>query len=292
MPTNLFMRLLQLLWVLLPFTAGSVIGDLARSGPTPGDTVFIVMCWLVWGAVVVATAVPHPISLTVIRLLGPVPLLVTSIALVMVGADWLGVVGLACTLGAAAAAISAPVADLCVDGASYGDERRFALRAPAAFLVGPIPVFWALSVGASVIGTLLLCRTKWIPGAICLQAAAATAKPAIAAFHGLARRWLVFVPAGVTIVDHLVLTDPALLPRSAIAGFGPALEGTTATDLTSAAPGLVLEFQLRHGVELGLRTSKDEGEIVVAERVLITPMRPGTVMTVAGERKLVTDRII
>ena len=135
---------------------------------------------------------------------------------------------------------------------------------------------------------VLLAAQQWIGGVVLTVIGAAIAVPAVKAFHGLSRRWLVFVPAGVTLIDHIGLVDPVLFPARQISAFGPAVEATTATDLTQQALGLVLEISFDSPVEVMARTSKVEGELQLLKAVLISPTRPGAVVAEADRRGLRT----
>ena len=65
------------------------------------------------------------------------------------------------------------------------------------------------------------------------------------ALHGLARRWVVFVPAGLVLHDLHAMVDPVLFPRSSIRRLGPApTDPGDAVDLTQRALGLALELEL------------------------------------------------
>ncbi|HKY16420.1 MAG TPA: hypothetical protein VJM33_15950, partial [Microthrixaceae bacterium] len=140
--------ILRLVWLSLPFTVGDAIAA-ATAGRT--DAVRVVAsagAWVVWGVVLVALVVPRPLTLTVIRFAVPTSLVAAVWALLATpdpgtgtaGLDALGIVGLVSAAVATVLAMSAWVADDFVDGASYGDERRFSLRAPGALVVGPIPL--------------------------------------------------------------------------------------------------------------------------------------------------------
>jgi len=105
--------------------------------------------------------------------------------------------------------------------------------------------------------------------------------------HGLSRRWLVFVPAGLVVHDPIALADPVLFQRQVIAAFGPARAGTTALDLTQRAPGLALELALTEEVPLVRTTPGQRGGLPAAPRaVLVTPTRPGAVLREAASRRL------
>jgi hypothetical protein len=172
--------------------------------------------------------------------------------------------------------------DAFVDGASYGAERRWALRIPAALLFGPLPLAWAVIVTGVAAGPLLLASGRWIPGAIAVVVGLPAAAVALRALHGLARRWVVFVPAGFVLVDATTLQQPVLFPRAVVAGIAAAEQGTGATDLTAGALGLVVEVRLVDPVTAGRRVGRRGSEDVVLRAFLISPVRPGALL-LAGE---------
>ena len=286
---------LRAAWLILPFTVGDSLSGALDGRSTPVVVVVATLGWTVWAAVLVASLVAHPVALTVLRVLAPAAPLAAVAALTVWAPDEvssghlaLGAAGVAAALVAATAALSGATADDYVDGASYGAERRFALRVPVAFLMGPVPVFWVLLVGGCTVGPILLAARQWVAGSIVTAVGLAAAVPATKAFHALSRRWLVFVPAGATLIDHLGLVDPVLFPAKRITSFGPALAGTTATDLTRSATGLVLEITFDAPVEVTARTSKSEGEVELVRAVLVSPARPGAVVVEAASRGLPT----
>ena len=134
-------------------------------------------------------------------------------------------------------------------------------------------------------GPLLLAARVWIPGAIATVSGVPLAALLLRALHGLSRRWVVFVPAGVVLHDLLVLSDPVLFQRMTIERLAPASRDTDALDLTERAPGLALELALREPVDANLSRSRG-GERVKARAVLFTPTRPGAVLAEAKTRRL------
>ncbi len=56
-----------------------------------------------------------------------------------------------------------------------------------------------------MVGPLALAARAWVPGVLLTAAAVALGWFLGRRFHRLARRWLVLVPAGVVVHDHLVL---------------------------------------------------------------------------------------
>src|SRR5207244_1726483 len=94
---------------------------------------------------------------------------------------------------------------------------------------------------------LLLAHQRWAAGVVVAVAGCAGAVVSGRALHGLARRWLVFVPAGIVLHDPLTLADPVLFQRPVIDGLGPAPAEPAGRrlDLTAGATGLALAVRLR-----------------------------------------------
>jgi hypothetical protein len=122
--------------------------------------------------------------------------------------------------------------------------------------------------------------------------------------HGLSQRWLVFVPAGVVVVDRMVLTDALLVQRQRVAAIGivqPAAVTTsvtdtdadadTDTDLTSGALGPRLRISLSTPeliVPAASRLRRSEPiEPYEVSAVLVVPSRPGWALAEARSRRLI-----
>ena len=146
---------------------------------------------------------------------------------------------LTCTL-----ALSAEFGQVFAQGSAYGHERRFVLRPPVAFLL-PAVVSWC------VLCAVAIAAPAAAGGAGVVRSACPAAVLAVAGgwflgrrFHLLSRRWLVLVPAGVVVHDHLVLADTVMLPRANVRSMGLALADTQAADLTGPASGHAVEIEL------------------------------------------------
>ncbi|HSL58828.1 MAG TPA: hypothetical protein VK866_13360, partial [Acidimicrobiales bacterium] len=277
---------LRLSWLLLPVTLGLSLGDALDGRSDPVVWLTAVAGWLLWTLGLVATLVPRVEALTPLRVVAPafVPLSLWAAATV----DDVGAVQVLGVLGATVVAVvvlSPQTGDVFVNGSAYGHERRFALRAPAPLLFGPVVLVWALVVAGAVAGPLLLAAEQWVLGGIALVVGWAAAALGGRALHQLSRRWLVFVPAGVVVHDPMGF-QPQLLPRANVARFGPAPADTDATDLTNRASGLALEIELIDPATLEQRQRGRRGELVEVQRVLVTPTRPGAVLVEAQERRL------
>lgn len=277
---------MRIAWVALPATMAVALGNALSAHSTPVATVLAVACWLGWAAGLVAALVPHPVGLTALRVLAPAALLAGAWSATADGAGPAAVVAVAGGALALLAVVAPTTVDSFVDGASYGPERRMALRAPAPLILGPLPLAVAVVVAGTLAGPLLLAAGQWAVGAVALVVGAVAARTAALALHGLSRRWVVFVPAGFVLADRTALGEPLLLPRPAIASIGPAERGTGALDLTARAAGLVLEVRLAEPLTFPVRTGRDSIDNRRVDAVLIAPVRPGALLRRAREARL------
>ena len=286
-PQRLIPWVLRAVWAVLPFTAGPAFADAlgGRSGPV--QDVASLGLWAAWAVVLVATLVPHPVSLTVVRSAAPGAVTAALAAALDASGSPLAV---STTALAMAVALLPETGTAFVNGPAYPNERRFLLRAPTPLLVGVLGVVWASATAPLVAGPLLLAARQWVAGAVVLAAGVPLSVVLFRAMHGLSRRWLVFVPAGVVLHDHLALADPVLFRRQVVARIGPAPADTDALDLTQTAPGLGLELRLTEEVPVvRSRPGQRLGEPATPSRVLFTPTRPGAVLREAAERGLPVD---
>jgi hypothetical protein len=279
--------ILRVLWLLLPFVAGPLFGDALEDTSRPVQVTATIGLWVVWSAGLVLSAIPHTVTLTPMRIIAPATFAGAIWATLADGASGTAVIALAATAAVAVVALAAPVGAWFVNGSSYGDERRVPLRAPTSMLAGPIPITWALTVAGAAAVPMLFAARQWLLGAIVLVVSAPIAIVGVRALHGLAGRWLVFVPAGVVVHDPFAVPDPVLFKRSVIRAFGPALADTTATDLTMGASGLALEIQVGESVEIAHRPSPGAEPVTTElEGVLVAPSRPGAVLAEAAARRI------
>jgi hypothetical protein len=270
--------LLRGLWVALPFTVGPALADALHSAAEPVRTVASLGLWVGWGLGVAATLVPHPLSLTALRMLAP-----AAVAAALAAA----VAGSPSALVAAAWAFTPGIGATWVNGPAYPNERRYPLRAPGALLAGPLLLAWAVAVAGLSAGPLLLAAERWVAGGLAVVVGLPVAWVVARSLHNLSRRWAVFVPAGMVLHDPLTLLDPVLLLRATVARVGPAAADTDALDLSQRAPGLALEMDLREDVSFTLIVpGRREGRPAVTSRFLFTPTRPGEVLDEARRRRL------
>jgi hypothetical protein len=277
-------------WAALPITVGPVLGDALSERSLAVARTGSGLAWGVWVVGLLAVAVPRAVSLTALRILAPLvlPVAVWSAVSVDGGAGALVAVGWAALL--LLAVLWPEVAEAFADGSSYGDERRMLLRTPTPLLLGPVPLAWVVAVAGPVAGPLLLAAERWVLGGLVLLVGGAASVAAVRALHGLSRRWVVFVPAGLVLHDLQAMGDPVLFPRSAVAALGPAIadprDDGDVCDLTLGTVGLLLQLDLREPLEVAPRRGRQALELVSAKHLRFAPARPGAVVTEARRRRI------
>lgn len=274
-------------WITMPFLIGPALADSLDS--TSRSIQIVVSCglWAGWGIAFGASLVARNVSLTVVRVIVPASVLAACWAAWHgpTGAD--DVAAIAAALTATIVALSSPVGDAFVNGSSYGDERRFALKPATTLLLGPIELVWLLAVAGTTVGPLLIAADHLIAGVAALFFGLPLTVAAVRALHQLGRRWIVFVPAGVVLHDLSATTDAQFVPKRMIASIGPALEGTAATDLSLGALGMLLEVRLTESTPVGVRSGRGRAEdIVEVDAYLCAPTRLGAVLREARRRRL------
>ncbi len=291
-------------WAALPFTAGPLLADGLHNTSSIWRTTASLGLWTIWAVVLLGSLLPHPKTLLLIRL--ALPTAVVALVWAVIGsAVWLDVLpAMTITATAATAALSAPVGHFYVNGISYGDEIRLMLRPPAVIVMGVIPIAAIMSIGGLAAGPLLLAAERWILGAAITLVGIPLVAVSTRSLYALTQRWLVFVPAGVVIHDHLAVQDPLLLRRRVIASFAAAPQNSTATDLSQGAAGLILQVSANQAISLLLPSEptwarrklqlrlKNPSQLkdpthscqIHTEALLIAPSRPGLAIQLAQKR--------
>ncbi len=268
----------------LPFTAGPALADALHAGSDPVRTVASLGLWVGWAVGVVASLVPHPLSLTALRLVAPGVVVATLAA---GAADSPSALAVVWALVTAAWSYTPGVGATWVNGPAYPNERRYPLRAPGPLLAGPLLTAWVLTAAGVGAGPLLLAARQWVAGGIATVVGLPAAWLLVRSMHNLSRRWAVFVPAGMVLHDPLTLLDPVLLQRSNVARVGPAGARSGTLDLSQRAPGLALEMVLREETSFTvLVPGNREGRAETTTHFLFTPTRPGAVLDEARRRRL------
>ena len=272
--------------VVLPLALGPAVAEALHDlSPGPRSTAATAL-WLLWAVGLTGTLVPLPVTLTALRL-GVPALAAVALWSAPAGTDaFRTTAGLAATTLVVAAAFSASTSDRFVDGASYGDERRFLLRTPGpgVLMLGPMATLAALA--GLAIGPALLLNARWVAGGLATALGVPTTALAVRALHRLSRRWIVLVPAGLVLHDHLALAEPTLLQRAGLARIGPAAVDTDAIDFTQQARGLALEVRCREPHDVLPAGRGRTTEVAAIEAFLCSPNRPDVVLDEAGRRRL------
>ena len=278
----------RITWGLLPLLLGPALGDALAEHSLAVARTASGLAWVTWAGVLVAVVLPTTVSLTALRIAAPTALGVANWAAITGDAGVAGAVAVGGAALALVAAFSPLTGDVFIDGSSYGDERRFALRVPTALVFGPVPLAGIGAVAAPIAGPLLLAAEQWLAGAVVLAVGVPVAVVSVRALHGLARRWVVLVPAGLVLHDPHSLLEPVLFPRRTIARLGPA--GADADperrDLTQAALGLALELELVEPATISPRRSDRTVQVESVTRLTFTPSRPGALLAAASARRL------
>jgi hypothetical protein len=272
---------------MLPLVAGPALGDLFAGRSSGVVAVGNIGLWVGWLAVLIASLVPTASALTALRLLVPVSVVAAVAAATAASVRPIAVVvAVAVALAATILAFSAEVAQVFIQGSAYGDETRFPLRPPGPLLLGPLPLGWALTAAAALAGPLLLAARVWVPGTLLTGVGVGLVVLFARRCHRLARRFVVFVPAGVVVHDPLILGDTFMARKTQVASLALAEVGTQAADLTGKALGNAVEISLRDfdTVVLAASPGKPGGSAIHAKALLISPSRPGRLLTEATRR--------
>jgi hypothetical protein len=276
-------------WASLVITAGPAAADALDSWSPAPRAVASVILWGVWGAVLVASFAPRPLGLTMLRVAAPVAL-VLALASAPAAGPAKGLLAVPGTVLAAALAFTPAVGYRFVNGAAYGEERRYPLRIPPPLLLGPVPLAAALVAVGLVAGPLLLADRRWVVGGLALLLAVPVVRAAGRSIYALSQRWAVLVPAGIVLKDPLTLVDPVLFPRDKIASLRPLpypnapAEDVLDLRLGAVAGSLVLELT---DVAQLYRTAgrRRGGEAVKARRLAFSPRQPDALLAEAATRK-------
>lgn len=262
--------------VLLAATMALAIAD-ATDGRTSWAGNVAIAAWaaLVCAAVV-SEVVPGPLGLTVVRMVLPLAVPAAVAALALGASPLWGVTALALALIATLVAISAENAEAFAQAAAYGDERRLPLRAPAALLL-PMGMSWFVWCALTLAAVLLLCAQQWAVAGLLVAAAAGVGWLLGRRFHRFSRRWLVLVPAGVVVHDHVTLGETLLVARANVAMARLAPADTEAADFTGPAAGHALEISVREMVlaVLPATAADPKGKALHVQSLLVAPLRPG-----------------
>ena len=279
-----------ILWLPLPFTVGSLFSDVFNDWNSTTVTVLSVVLWFGWGATLIALLTTTAQSLTALRIITPsVPLLAAWAAL---AAD--STPSFTLSLALANATLAAAVAFLpavgmeFINGSSYGDEKRFPLRAPGPVLFGILEMVWLVMFASTTGAVMFLAQRNWLAGIPIAVVAVAANFIGVRSCYQLTQRWLVVVPAGIVLVDPIVIIDALLVQKKNLADitYSPAPENprennadANVLDLTATAVGPYLTVSLRdQDVIVPAPKTRKRGEVLEPVDVQVfrcTPVRSG-----------------
>jgi hypothetical protein len=279
--------LLRISWVAALVIAGPALDSAFAGRPDAVHDVARAVGGALWVLGVGAMAIPAVVSLTATRAVVPLAVPI-SIAVAVAGADLPeAVTFMAIATVSTLIACSAELGRAFVQASSYGDEERFPLRPPLAYLVASIAT-WLVWSAAVLAGPLLLADRRWVLGGVGTALAIGLAVWAWPRWHKLARRWFVLVPTGVVVHDHVVLGETLMVRRHELAAVRLARADTQALDLTGPAPGHAVELVTNESTTaiLAATPSTPRGRVIHFTACLIGPTRPGQVLTAASARRL------
>jgi hypothetical protein len=275
--------------MLLPVSVGGALGDALSSWSDAPARVAAVLLWTAWSIGLVALLAPRPWGLTALRIVAPAVVLLTFASATSTSATSALLAG-STAIVAMAFALSSPVAHAAANSIAYGDESRFLLRTPISLLLGPVPLAILLTGAGACAGPLLLADGRIVSGLVVTVVGFAVAFAMVRSLHSLARRFLVFVPAGVVVVDPLTLADPVLMRREYIVRIGQpdAETADEALDLRLGTRAGTIELALREPQTFARRRGRHDAELCDAEIVLVSAARTAALLATAGERRIAT----
>ena len=287
---------LRAVWFVVPLVAGPLFGSALADSSDGFQTAVSVALWAIWAVALTAMLVPRTITLTLVRVVVPGALLAACWASFVGGSALEKVAAIAVLLVAVVVLMAPSTVTSFVDGSSYGPEQRLPLRTPPSLLLGPAPLAWLAAVVGAVAGPLLLAAGSWVLGAIVLVLGWGLAYLGVRALHGLSRRWLVLVPAGVVVHDLTAMPEPLLVQKHLLQAFRPAVgsdeegAGEANIDLSLGASGLLLALEMNSPVQLARRTARAKPDEVSAQTLLVAPAQPGRALRAAAAKKLPVTR--
>lgn len=267
------------------FALKSSYGELIRNADFGGA--LAVFLWLIFATASLAFLIPGALPLTIVRVV--VPANSTGSLLIFLGVDseraaTSYTLNFAFGLIATVLVLLPAFADAVVNAGSYGDERRYLLRAPGPVLIAAVVPMWILSVVGLTAGPLLLVNQHWATGIAATLAGIILSLLAWFSLYRLGCRWLVFTPRSLVIHDYMITAQPIPLSRRSISSVRPAQVNTSAVDLTKQAFGLALEIRLKEPVTVAITTRRGKSKEQAIPAILISPSRPAHVMNTAKKR--------
>lgn len=194
------------------------------------------------------------------------------------GAEWGLVAGVALQGVAVVVACSAGYGAIHAQAAAYGHERRHLLRPPVAVIL-PLLLLW---LATSATGGVVAYGESPLMAAFAGVGFALLGSFSIRRTLVLARRWLVFVPAGIAIHDPLLLRDTFMVRSHDVRSLRATSANSEAFDATGTTWGSPIELVLAHPHDItlsnfGARMSGTLDRLHVTA-LLVSPSQPHLVL--------------
>ena len=232
-PERIVVSVVLLAWVVLALS--SPWQTIADNASQSVSWVLLTWSWFLWTGIGVSLLVPSPMSLTIIRIVVPLSVVVSVLA----GHP----LAVFCSVVALIICASPVFVDAMVQGGAYGEETRFALRTPLPYVV-PAVIAWLLYTSTLIGGSLLLATKQYVIGAVLVAIGVLLSRTIPQRLHRLARRWLVLVPVGIVVHDHLVLHETIMAPSAKTLSAARTSDVGEAADLTGGVFGARLTVTL------------------------------------------------
>ena len=272
---------MRILLSCLPFI-GAEVGGLLDDRSDAVQITGTALAWAVWGVVVIASYISHPITLTVLRI--GIPVITGFMIFVAVTQGFSGsqIISAAVSVAVLLLSFSAEIGGIYVQASAYGDEKRFALRPPVV-LVAPILLSTMVADLSIIALPLLVAARNWTVAAVALVGLYLSVRYLLPRIHLLSRRWLVFVPAGVVVHDEIVLSINLMIKKQDLIQIQLARDNSAAADLSALTWGVPLEFSFNKPLDVALSSigAKHLNSVsaIHATSIIIAPSRPGAVLT-------------
>jgi hypothetical protein len=270
-------------WVVVAVVGWPVVDSaiVAEGAQRPAALALVAAVWVINA---IAVSVPSVWSLTVARIVSPIAVLGSAAAWAATGEHGSGAATFIAAAVASVVVLSGEYGRAWVQSSAYGDEERFPLRPPSAFLVAAIVVL-ALAATAMLVGYAALGRST-VVATIAFVVAGGLFALGLPRWHRLSRRWLVLVPAGIVVHDPLVLSETAMWRRHSVAGAALARSDTAAADLSGPAAGHMIEVTFAESMTVILTDGRrnPRGRAIHLTAGLVAPSRPGAALAAMRRR--------
>lgn len=240
--------------------------------------------WSLWGIALLCVLVPSSTTLTAVRL--AISTHAATLAVIVVATPshvTPGVIAAgALSLLSVVIAFTGEVGIHFIQSSAYGDERRYPLMTPPSHAL-VLVMAWSIWFVCAALGTILLLNGTLVgavPAALALGGCAFLPTR----FHRYARRWLVMVPAGLVVHDHVLLTETAMFSHRAVTAIEAWLAPSPTDEPLDLSGGLrrtgvTLRLAETETVILAPTPRERGGRAVHVRSIHLCPTRVGRTLT-------------